>query len=309
MKLQRREVRRFSGRGAARKLGAIAGLWFAMTSIAWVVVVLRNGELAFGGGPDGERQAAMLGASAQLGLGPQFMVLAAELVLLVRTRGAVAAGVVSAVALGFASPYLPLFTAVGSPDLVESQVASLAEVWAEGIVVGLVLMAGGGLGLAGLARSWLPETVSRGVSGRRATGTSRVVVYALALVALAMVFWAAVVLRLTIHTADVGTADAGGYAAFLQSGYLLALAGVAAVVAMSGRNTIGTLTIGVLAVLVLAAIAKPVPALQFLWLPYLREPLLSFAGLWGQAAFWAALLVHLPVTVLCVRGIRRVVDA
>ncbi|GLY47439.1 hypothetical protein Lesp01_10950 [Lentzea sp. NBRC 102530] len=302
----RRETGRFSARGVLRKIGAVVVLWYVMIAAAWVAVVLSNGDLAFNGGPDGERQAATLGASAQMVLALPLMVLAVELVLLVRTRGAVAAGVVSAAALGVALPHLPLFTAASSPDLIASQVTSLAEVWAEGIVVGLVLMTAGGLALASLARSWLPETAPRGVSR---WSSNRAVIALMALVALASLFWAAVVLRLMIYSADVSTADPGGYAAFLQSGYLLALAAVAAAIALSGRNTIGTLTVAVPAVLVLAAIAKPLPELRFLWLLFLREPLLSFAGLWGQAAFWAALLVHVPLTVVCVRGIRRAVDA
>ncbi|MFD4669280.1 hypothetical protein ACFWNN_06045 [Lentzea sp. NPDC058450] len=306
MQRPRREARGISVRGALRKVGAVVVLWYAMITAAWVAVVLSNASIAFDGGPDGERQAAMLGASAQMVLALPFMVLAVELVLLVRTKGAVAGGVVSAVVLGLALPHLPLFGPISSPDMIATQVSSIAEVWAEGIVVGLVLMTVGGLGLAGLARSWLPETVSR--RGTRWRG-SRVAVYLFALVALAMLFWAAVVLRLTAFSEDVATADPGGYAASLQSGYLLALVGVAAVVALSGRNTIGTLTVGVLAVLVLALIAKPLPELKFLWLPYLREPLASFAAVWGPGAFWAALLVHLPLTVLCLRGIRRAVDA
>ncbi|MFJ8958165.1 hypothetical protein ACIRG5_02195 [Lentzea sp. NPDC102401] len=301
----RRDTTRFSARAVTKRVGAIAILWFAMTSAVWVVTVLRNAELAFDGGPEGERQAAELGATAQMGLGPQLVVLAIELVLLMRTKASVVAGMVLAAALGLAAPYLPLFTAGVSPGLVDDQVSSLAEVWAEGIVVGLVVMAGGSLGLAGLARSWLPGSVSRDGRARRPVFARRYAAYALTLMALALLFWAALVVRLTVHSADVATTDFGGYAASMQSGYLLAIAGVAAVVALSGRNAVGVLTIGVLAVLAIAAFAKPVPALDFLWLPYLREPLLWFAGLWGTSAFWAALLVHLPLTVLCVRGLRR----
>ena len=36
------------------------------------------------------------------------------------------------------------------------------------------------------------------------------------------------------------------------------------------------------------------------------EPLAWLAGFWGTGAFWAALLVHLPVVLVCSRRVRQV---
>jgi len=280
-----------------------------MTGITWAAVVLRHGELAFEGGPDGMREAVTSAAAAQLGLAPLLFVLAVELVLLMRTKGAVVAGMVLAVALAFAAPHLPLFTALAPPDFVAEQVRSLAGAWAEGVVVGLIVMVGGSIAVAAIARSWLPASRSRNQQQRPATPGRRIAVFGLALAALVLLLWAAVVTRLTIYSEDVATTDFGGYGALLQSGHLAVLGCIAAAVALKWKSTNGVLTLGVLAVLAAAIYAKVVPELKALWLPMMREPLLWFAGLWGPGAFWAALLVHLPLAVLCVRGMRRVVGA
>ncbi|MGZ3145028.1 protein kinase domain-containing protein [Lentzea chajnantorensis] len=299
-------------RAVGTTAGTIVLLTLAMTGVAWVVVVLQNGAVAFEGGPDGARAAVTLAAAAQLGLLPPFALLATELVLLVRTKGAVAGGVLLAVVLAFFASDLPLFTAVTSPDLVADLVFSLAGKWADGLVVGLVVTALASLGLCLWARSWLPQTAQR--STRRAlppTPLRRVAVFGLAWAALGLVYWAATVLRLTVHSEDlfVTAPEFGLRAAALLSGYLLLLGVVAAIAAMWRANTFGVVTIGMLAVLVAAGFAQVVPQTKALWLPFLQDPLLWAAGLWGAAAFWAALLVHVPLAVVCLRTMRRLVDA
>lgn len=297
-----------SGRAALRKVGAIVLLAFAMLGITWTVVVLRNGDLAFNGGAEGMRAAATQAAAAQLGLAPQLMLLSAELVLLVRTKGAVVSGAAAAAVLALAAPFLPLFTALAPPDFFAEQVSSLADVWSEGVVVGLVIMTLGGFGMCATARSWLPVSASRDRRRRPVTPARRILVAVLSSVALVLLLWAAVVVRLTVHSADLGVATTGfgAYAALMQSGYLLAIVLVAGIVATSVKRVNGTLAAGVLLVLAAAAYAKAMPELKMFWLPVLREPLLWFADLWGPGALWAALLVHLPLVVLAVRGVRRV---
>ncbi|KOV86721.1 hypothetical protein ADL03_08425 [Nocardia sp. NRRL S-836] len=298
-------------RTVGRKAGAVVLLTFAMTAIAWAVVVLQNGEAAFGGGPDGARAAATLAAAAQLGLMPQFAVLAIELVLLVRTKGAVVGGMVLAVGLAFFASHLPLFTAASPPDLVAEQVRSLADKWADGLVVGLVVTVLGSFGLCLWARSWLPGSAPDNRRSLPLTPLRRVAVFGLAWAALGLVYWSATVLRLTIHSEDlaVPAPEFGLRAAALLSGYLLLLGVVAAVATSWRANTSGVVTIGMLAVLVAAAFAQVVPQTKAFWLPVLEDPLTWSAGLWGAGAFWAALLVHLPLAVVCLRTMRRLTDA
>jgi hypothetical protein len=295
----------------ARRAGAALLVFLAMLAISWSAAVLRNGDAAFSGDLASAVSAARLAAEVQMALAAALLVLAVELVVFGLGRGLLITGGVVAAMVPLLPVPVPPFTAFELPEFVAGWLLGVARLWGNGLGTGVLIAAVAGVVCLIAANALLPDGLgyrpNRSIRARRATVGSRIALGALGLVAMLAVLWAAVVLRLTFNPGTVVllAPEIGVHAAGLQSGYLLVLVLVALVAATAWQQSGAVLTIGGLGAAAAGLWAQAIPELSLLWSPVAAEPLTWFAGLWGAGAFWAVLLVHLPVALACSRGVRQ----
>nr|BFD94634.1 hypothetical protein KitaXyl93_59940 [Kitasatospora sp. Xyl93] len=124
---------------------------------------------------------------------------------------------------------------------------------------------------------------------------------------LVLLLWAAVEVRLAatgVHRtpASWGTGQTG---AAYQAGFVLLLAVVSLVSTLGTPATArGLFALWIPATLFLGAWPGPLGPVEALRIPVLEGPFRAIAGLWGRGAFWAALLVALPLAAYA--GLRTV---
>ncbi|MER7987947.1 hypothetical protein ABTY53_20530 [Streptomyces noursei] len=245
-------------------------------------------------------------------------------------RGLLVAGALLAGYLGYARPDLPPLDLLHLGDDPAERLRHLEGGWRSGNgLVALVIFPAGSLALGAVAH-WLlgqartAEQVQARLRRDRAerrrvraglparphhepgrwrtgpAGTRDRVQFALAaLLTLITVLWAAVELRVALtgvhrSAASWGTGQQG---ASYQSQFLLVCAVTCAVAAMcrpsGARRVLGC---AVLAVAALGALPPPVEPAQALSVPVLHDLFADFAATWGHGAFWAALLLALPLS-------------
>ncbi|HEX5495839.1 MAG TPA: hypothetical protein VFX70_14810 [Mycobacteriales bacterium] len=167
--------------------------------------------------------------------------------------------------------------------LVYAVVALLLGVWASRLL---------GRG----ARVWPPE---RWLDGAwPATRIQRLALAPVVFVALLAALWAAVVIRLTVRPPSLG-GPVSAVAAGIQSLDVPLAAGVALLACLvTGPLVRRVVAVGLLAAVVRSLVLVPPPWCQPLEHPVARGLLGAVDGAVGGAAFWMAVLVHLPVVVL-----------
>ncbi|WNV85323.1 protein kinase domain-containing protein [Umezawaea sp. Da 62-37] len=299
--------------GGKRVLGGIGLALLSFTGmvfLAWIGGLATEVDLVISGQPGEHATAAATALVTQRAMLPVAMVLAALSAVLggPRRRWQVLAWATTAgCALVVAD--LPPFTAIGGPDVLEDAVIALAGIWGDAVWLGLVICA------AATVVALVP-VYRRTESGepwveRSLVGTAsparRLAVFPLLAVALMAVSWASCVMRTQFfgQVGGVPVADVGVVAAWTQSQYALLAVVVAGLAAIAWPRTGWLLAVGVLGAGVLGAAVELVEPLAAVRRDTFVEPLAWFSGLWGPGAVWAALLVHLPLAVLCVRGAYR----
>lgn len=145
---------------------------------------------------------------------------------------------------------------------------------------------------------WRPGGAGTRDRVRFALGTTAVLV---------LLLWAAVEVRLAatgVHRTP-GSWGAGQTGAAYQAGFVLLLAVVSLVSTLGTPATArGLFALWVPATLFLGAWPGPLGPVEALRIPVFEGPFRAIAGLWGHGAFWAALLVVLPLAAYA--GLRTV---
>ncbi|GAB1510359.1 hypothetical protein JCM33774_24010 [Actinophytocola sp. KF-1] len=300
------------GLGATRIARAVAccALTFAgLVLVAWLVGAFGLSALAFQEDPVASARALAEEPAFFRRLAPALLVLAVDVVVLARGRGAwIVGAVVLTAALAVVAPRLPGFTAVELPGPVEDLVGTLHGAWQDNLTLGAVIMGAVALGcLIGAARL-LPGRAQRPAGPWLATapaGTRRLIAFGLFALLLPAALWAAAVLRLTVTDGSATTSWIGQRAAGEQSAYLLVLLLAAAIAAIGWQHTKPVLVIALLAAVALGLWAQPVPGIDEIRYPVATDLLTGIAGLWDGGAFWLALLVHVPLCVATYRSALR----
>ncbi|WP_326953442.1 protein kinase domain-containing protein [Amycolatopsis sp. NBC_01286] len=306
---QRDAVRRRLSR-SGRSLGIALLSFFGMLPALWVAAMLAHAEQAFGDNP-ALAAAAMNGATAvQLGLAPAVLVLASLTVLLGRPRRFwTLCGWGLAVLCGFFGDTLPPFTIVEVPGPVDDLLTEVAGLWTgkpwPGVLVSLLVA---GVFLLVVQRlSAGPAGWTDGYPSTRAVSPPRrAAVYGLVVVALLAGLWAAGALASAVTgRGRFSIGDGGPYFAVVQSSFVLPVLVAAAIVAMGWPRTHRLLLACFAGVVVIGVWGTEIPPLEAIRYPVLTGPLVRLGAFWGSGAFWAALLVYLPVIGLCYRTVRR----
>ncbi|MFF2744544.1 hypothetical protein ACFVVA_03280 [Kitasatospora sp. NPDC058048] len=151
-------------------------------------------------------------------------------------------------------------------------------------------------GAAGGERMWSAPSARWRTGG---AGTRDRMRFALGTTAvLVLLLWAAVEVRLAatgVHRTP-GSWGTGQSGAAYQAGFVLLLAVVSLVSALGTPATArGLFALWIPATLFLGAWPGPLGPVEALRIPVFEGPFRSIAGLWGHGAFWAALLVMLPL--------------
>lgn len=306
-----------NARTAARTMAAAIGLrllsalllFLGMVLLAWVAGVLRLAEQAFGPIPGAIVVAGRESMLYQAALAPALAVLAIVTVALGgRRRGWAVAGCAVAVALALVAPKLPAFTAIGLPAAFDRLLATLAETWGGSVLLGMGLSALAALICVRVSRRVLDRTPDlRLPAGEPAEPLRRVALFALTLVGLLGALWAAGVVRIiALPGKPVLPGElVGRYVAGYESGFVLIVIGLGLLAALGWPPSRSVFSLGLLAALAVGLWAQPIAAIGSVWHPVATEELHWLADRWGGGAFWAALLLAAPLTVLCARGIYR----
>lgn len=298
--------RRF--RRATRPAGSAILLFVAVMAASWLGVVLSMADTAFG--PDAAFAAAHADAVRLALAAPLFLVAVVTVLLGLRrpTAWLVGACVLAGV-LGALAGRLPTFEVIGLPSFVPGAWSALSGFWHDQVVISCLVF--GGLGLAGVigALRLLERDArqTRAVPLRHLSAGRRLAVLPLSIGTLLLVTWIAAAVRYTLFdsTPPVPLASVGLAGASYQSGLLPAILIVAALSAVAWPRTRWVLGTGVLAAVVIATGSVPGRYLTSVWHP-LAWTVVSHIGLaWGDGAIWAALLVYVPLTALCVNGMNR----
>jgi hypothetical protein len=240
------------------------------------------------------------------------------------------AGAALAAYVGYARPDLPPLDPLHAPGWLTGRTRLLLGGWHSwNAVTALVLLPLAGLALIGFARRQLglaraaekeqarlrreraEQRRARAGLPRRPNenpvlwrtgrlGTRDRVLFALAaLLTLITLLWAAVEIRVALSgehrtLASWGTGQQG---ASYQSQYVLACAVVCGLAVLGSPTTARRVfTCAVVAVLALGVWPPPVEPTHAVSVPVLPDQFAEFAGTWGHAAFWAALLLALPLS-------------
>lgn len=211
--------------------------------------------------------------------------------------------VAAAALLGVIGVEVPPFGS--APDAVRTWFDQLGGEWTGNRMAGLPMVYAAVALLLGVwasrllrrgARVWPPE---RWLAGTwPATRIQRLALAPVMFVALLAVLWAAVVIRLTVRPPSLGV-SANAVAAGIQSLDVPLAAGVALLACLvTGRLVRRVVAVGLLAAVARSLVLVPPPWFEPLEHPVAQGFLATVNGGAGGAAFWMAVLVHLPVAVL-----------
>ncbi|MGF1425663.1 protein kinase domain-containing protein [Kitasatospora sp. LaBMicrA B282] len=129
---------------------------------------------------------------------------------------------------------------------------------------------------------------------------------------LVTLLWAAVEVRLAVtgHHRTPASWGTGQTGASYQAGFVLLLATVAVLGTLATPPTSRALLVGCIpATVFLGAWPGPLGPMEALRIPVLQGPFGTFASVWGHSAFWAALLLALPVAAYGTRTALRLTTA
>ncbi|MFI8460509.1 hypothetical protein [Kitasatospora sp. NPDC085464] len=156
----------------------------------------------------------------------------------------------------------------------------------------------GRTGAAPAARDWSPGSAGARERARFVLGSTFVLV---------VLLWATVEVRLaaTGHHPTPASWGTGQVGADYQAGFTLLLAAVSVAGTLAGPRTARRLfALWLLGTVVLGALPPPLGPMEALRIPVAGPVYRGIAGLWGHSAFWAAVLIALPLVCL---GIQRTV--
>ena len=292
-------VTRLQPRRLARAVvGGMLG-FVTLVLVAWVVGRLGTAAFVFQADPVSSALAVGGEPGYYLRLAPALLLLSVVVVLLGRGNPVWFLGAcVLAAALATIAPRLPTFTVVELPGPVEKLFMPLFDAWRgeEALGVGIV---GFGALLAGIGATRL-LTRYRPTPGRLLPQTPAAVrklaVAGLAALMLPATLWACGAIRLTVSDPGL-TPWVGPHMANEQAGYLLILLLTALIVGLGWPRTEAVLVLALLVVAGVGLWAQPIPAIEQLRDPVAVEALAGIADLWGSNAFWAGLLIYLPLTI------------
>lgn len=295
-------------RRVARPAGAALLLFLAVTAASWLGAVFSMADSALG--PDAAIAVAHADTVRLALLVPLFLV-AVETVLfgLRRPTPWLVGAVVLAAMLGALASRLPSFDAISPPSFIAAAWSALSGIWNDQIVISC--LAFGGLALAclvgGIRLLEHDARPARTVLLRHLPAGRRLTVLPLSILTLLLAVWVAGVMRYTLFdsTLRVPFASIGALLADYQSGFLPAILIVAALSAVAWPRTRWVLGAGVCAAVVVATGSVPGRYLTAVWYPLAWTVLGRIGSAWGDGAIWAALLVYLPLAVLCVSGMNR----
>lgn len=288
-------------RRVARTVAGGVLCFVALVLVAWVVGRFGVAALVFQADPVSSALALAQEPLYYQQFAPALFLLAIVVVALGRGSPAwVLGAAVLAAMLAAVAPRLPAFTMFELPDLF----GSLTDAWrgqealGAGIIGFAALMCGiGAVRLLGPARQRPGPLL-----GTAPVAARRLLVTVLAGLMLPAVLWACGVIRLAVsESSPPATSWIGRQLAAEQSGYLLVLLLVAVLVGLGWPRTKPVLALGFLAAAGVGLWAGPIPALAQVHDPTAFGLLAGIADLWGAGAFWAGLLVYLPLTIAGVR--------